>query len=55
MTAGTTAAYGYSLGPTGIRTGATELTGRSLAWSFDGIYRLTNETVSNDPKRTMTT
>ena len=41
--------YTYQLGPTGIRTGATEGNGRSLTWNYDGIYRLTNETVSNDP------
>jgi RHS repeat-associated protein len=29
--------------------GATELTGRALSWSYDGIYRLTNETISSDP------
>jgi hypothetical protein len=38
------AGYLYSLGPTGIKTGATELGGRTVAWSFDGIYRLTGET-----------
>ena len=41
--------YTYQLGPTGIRTGATEGNGRSLTWNYDGIYRLTNETISNDP------
>jgi RHS repeat-associated protein len=46
-TAGNTA-YGYTIGPTGVRTGATELSGRAVAWSFDGIYRLTGETVSGD-------
>ena len=28
---------------------ATELNGRTVNWSFDGIYRLTNETISADP------
>ena len=28
---------------------ATELNGRTVNWSFDGIYRLTNETISSDP------
>jgi hypothetical protein len=23
--------------------------GRTLTWSYDGIYRLTNETISSDP------
>jgi len=41
--------YAYTLGPTGNRTAATEGNGRTLAWSYDGIYRLTNESVSADP------
>ena len=41
--------YLYQLGPTGNRTSATELTGRSLTWSYDGIYRLTSEAISQDP------
>ena len=48
MTAGQSG-FLYNLGPTGIRTGATESTGRTVGWSFDGIYRLTAETVTNDP------
>ena len=48
MTAGSTAAYGYTLGPTGIRTNVMELSGRSVTWGFDGIYRLTGETVTGD-------
>ena len=47
MTAGQ-AGYMYNLGPTGIRTGATEVTGRTLTWNFDPIYRLTGETVAGD-------
>jgi RHS repeat-associated protein len=47
MTAGQSG-FLYNLGPTGIRTGATESTGRTVGWSFDGIYRLTGETVTND-------
>jgi len=43
--------YTYQLGPTGIRTGAQELNGRTLAWSYDGIYRLTGETISQDPSK----
>lgn len=39
--------YLYQLGPTGNRTNATE-TGRTVNWSYDGIYRLTSETVSQD-------
>jgi RHS repeat-associated protein len=41
--------YTYTLGATGIRTGATEGNGRSLTWNYDGIYRLTNETINSDP------
>ena len=48
MTAGTTAAYGYTLGPTSVRTNAIELSGRSVTWGFDAIYRLTGETVTGD-------
>ncbi len=43
------ASYGYTLSPTGNRTGAVESSGRTLNWSYDGIYRLTNETISLDP------
>lgn len=48
MTASSNTAYGYTLGPTGIRTQALETSGRTVNWSFDGIYRLTGETVSGD-------
>ena len=41
--------YLYQLGQTGNRNNATELTGRILNWSYDGIYRLTSETISQDP------
>jgi RHS repeat-associated protein len=40
--------YSYQLGATGNRTGATESNGRTLTWNYDGIYRLTNETIDND-------
>jgi YD repeat-containing protein len=30
-------------------TGATELNGRTLNWTYDGIYRLTNEAIGSDP------
>ena len=51
MTAMTTpnSGYLYQLGATGNRTSATELTGRSVQWSYDGIYRLTNEAIASDP------
>jgi RHS repeat-associated protein len=41
--------YNYQLGPTGNRISATEGNGRTLTWNYDGIYRLTNETIANDP------
>jgi RHS repeat-associated protein len=41
--------YTYTLGSTGNRIGAVEGNGRTLTWNYDGIYRLTNETISNDP------
>ena len=44
------AGYSYQLGPTGNRAQATESTGRTLNWSYDGIYRLTNEAISSDPE-----
>lgn len=47
-TAGTMAGYSYALGPTGIKTGATEQSGRAVTRSFDGIYPLTGETVTGD-------
>jgi RHS repeat-associated protein len=50
----TKAAYNYTLGPTGNRQSAAEsingVSGRTLNWSYDGIYRLTNETISLDPR-----
>jgi RHS repeat-associated protein len=45
----TRSTYAYTLGPTGNRTAATESSGRTLNWSYDGIYRLTQETISLDP------
>jgi RHS repeat-associated protein len=41
--------YTYQRGPTGNKTSANELSNRTINWSYDGIYRLTNETVSADP------
>ena len=43
------ASYSYTLSPTGNRTGAVESSGRTLSWTYDGIYRLTNEAISLDP------
>jgi RHS repeat-associated protein len=41
--------YSYSLGVTGLRTGVTEQSGRTANWTYDGIYRLTNEAISLSP------
>jgi len=46
----TKTSYNYTLGPTGNRQSALESSGRTLNWTYDGIYRLTNETVSLDPR-----
>jgi RHS repeat-associated protein len=43
------AGYTYQRGPTGNLTGATESNGRAESWSYDGIYRLTNESISLAP------
>jgi uncharacterized protein RhaS with RHS repeats len=40
--------YSYQLGPTGNRKSATEGNGRNLNWSYDGIYRLTGESINSD-------
>lgn len=51
LTAMTTpvSSYTYQMGPTGNRLSATEGTGRALNWNYDGIYRLTSETINSDP------
>ena len=36
-------------GPTGNRSTATEINGRTLTWTYDGIYRLTNESIASAP------
>ena len=38
--------YAYTVGPTGRRLTAAELTGRNTTYSYDDVYRLTNETVT---------
>jgi len=42
----TLASYAYTLGTTGNRTGVTEASGRTIAWTYDTLYRLTGETIS---------
>ncbi|HLY41162.1 MAG TPA: RHS repeat-associated core domain-containing protein, partial [Terracidiphilus sp.] len=41
--------YSYQLGPTGNKTSGLELNNRQATWTYDGIYRLTGETISNAP------
>jgi len=45
------ASYTYQRGPTGNLLSGTESSGRQVNWSYDGIYRLTNETVSLAPSQ----
>jgi RHS repeat-associated protein len=53
MTAGTPisslATYSYTLGPSGNRTSVVELGGRSVNYTYDDLYRLTSESITNDP------
>src|SRR5579862_7825280 len=41
--------YSYQLGATGNKTSVLELNNRQATWNYDGIYRLTSETISNAP------
>jgi RHS repeat-associated protein len=41
--------YNYQLGPTGNRTSASSTVAAQVTWSYDGIYRLTNESITNAP------
>jgi len=45
---GTLSSYTYTLGPAGNRTAVTELSGRTVTYTYDDLYRLTNETIAND-------
>ncbi len=40
--------YTYQRGPTGNLSQVVELGGRQVSWSYDGIYRLTNESIAGD-------
>jgi RHS repeat-associated protein len=48
----TIADYAYTLGPAGNRLAVTELSGRHVAYTYDDVYRLSGETISNDPAGT---
>lgn len=41
--------YTYQRGPTGNQTNVVELGGRTETWAYDGIYRLTNESIASAP------
>ncbi|MEW5848200.1 MAG: RHS repeat-associated core domain-containing protein [Myxococcota bacterium] len=43
------ARYTHTIAPTGHRTGVAETSGRQVAYTFDELYRLTSEMVTNDP------
>jgi RHS repeat-associated protein len=46
---GALSSYSYSLGPAGNRLTVAELSGRTVAYGYDALYRLTSETVTADP------
>ncbi len=41
--------YAYTVDAAGHRTSVTELSGRTVNYTYDNLYRLTNETISSDP------
>src|SRR5262249_16209010 len=41
--------YTYTLGPAGNRLSVAELSGRTVNYGYDDLYRLTSETVTGDP------
>jgi YD repeat-containing protein len=43
------ASYGYTLDAAGHRLSVSGLSGRKVNYSYDTIYRLTNETIASDP------
>ena len=45
----TVASYTYGLGQAGNRISVSELGGRQVNYTYDGIYRLTNEAISGAP------
>jgi RHS repeat-associated protein len=42
------ASYAYTLAPTGHRLSVAELSGRTVTYAYDPIYRLTSETIAGD-------
>jgi YD repeat-containing protein len=49
MYASQVSGYTYHLSHTGNLTSVGEQSGRSVRWSYDNIYRLTEELISSDP------
>jgi len=45
----TVSSYSYTLGAAGNRLSVQELSGRTVQYGYDDVYRLTSETVSADP------
>jgi RHS repeat-associated protein len=45
----TVASYAYTVANSGHRTQVVENTGRTAQYGYDALYRLTSETVTNDP------
>jgi RHS repeat-associated protein len=45
------ASYNYQRGQTGNLLNTSESTGRQVNWTYDAIYRLTNEQIASDPFR----
>jgi len=45
----TLASYQYTFYPTGNRHTVSELSGRVVIWSYDNLWRLTNETIAGSP------
>ncbi|UWZ86824.1 RHS repeat-associated core domain-containing protein [Occallatibacter riparius] len=45
------AGYSYQRGPTGNLANVVELNGRTVNWTYDGINRLTSESISSDPTK----
>jgi RHS repeat-associated protein len=46
---GALSSYTYTLGPSGNRTSVAELSGRTVSYGYDSLYRLTSEAISADP------
>jgi hypothetical protein len=43
------ASYAYTYGPASNKLSATESNGRSTAFNYDAVYRLTQEAITGDP------